>query len=122
MFRVNLQAEPGVHRVEYGEAEQASVFVFEQADDAPGVVVDQGVPQAPHDVAGMQVAGAVGALTRANQKAPHRFEIALAPVWAWCNDHIRHPPTRHDAVQRGGGPCEIFGRCALFATPTHSHA
>ena len=36
MLRVHLQAEPGVHRIEQGEAEQAPVFVFSHASDALG--------------------------------------------------------------------------------------
>jgi hypothetical protein len=67
MLRVHLQTEPGVHRIEQGEAEQAPVFVFPQADDALGIVGDQGVPEAPHDVADVQVAGAVSARPRAHQ-------------------------------------------------------
>ncbi len=82
MVRVHLQAKPGVHRVEHGEAEQIPVPIFPEADDALGIVGDQGVPQAPHDVADVQVAGAVRLRPGAHQEAPHRYEIALAPVWA----------------------------------------
>jgi hypothetical protein len=67
MLRVHLQPEPGVHRIEQGEAEQAPVFVFPQDDDALGIVGDQGVPEAPHDFADVQVAGAVSARPRAHQ-------------------------------------------------------
>jgi hypothetical protein len=59
MLRVHLQAEPGVHRIEQGEAEQAPVFVFSHANDALGIVGDQGVPETPRDIADVQVAGVV---------------------------------------------------------------
>jgi hypothetical protein len=105
MLRVHLQTEPGVHRIEQGEAEQAPVFVFPQADDALGIVGDQGVPEAPHDVADVQVAGAVSARPRAHQEIMHRFEVALVPVWTRWNDPTGNLLTRYGAGQREVGPC-----------------
>jgi hypothetical protein len=56
---VDLQVEPGVHRIVQGEADQVPGVAFPHLDGAPGVVGVQGVPDAPDDVAYVQVAGAM---------------------------------------------------------------
>jgi hypothetical protein len=104
MVWVHLQAKPSVHRIEQGEAEQAPFSVFPKADDALGIVGDQGVPQAPHDVADVQVAGAVRLRPGAHQEAPHRFEVAFVPVWSRQSAHGGDVLTRRGAGQRHGGP------------------